>query len=758
MPSPAPQKYVEAMILKNLWRRKTRTFLTTLGIAVGVASVVALSAFGEGMASGLEGIFSSTEADLTLGQKDAVMLLISAVDERLGDEIDELPGVAEVAGTVVGVVQMPESPYFIVVGEEPQGFMIQHYKIIAGSPLSGRKQILLGRITAENFDKEVGESFRLNDVTYRVVGIYETGVSMEDGGAVMSLDDAQGAFDKQYQVNYFNVKLKDPRQVDEVKKQIEAGWPDFSVIRSGESTQETDIYNLYRSFGLFLGIFAVAMGGLGMMNTTLMSVLERTREIGVLRAVGWRRRRIIIMILGESLALGLAGGVLGIALGVGMIELARLSPQVESLLGGVYKPVIFIQAIAIALTLGAVGGLYPSWRASQLAPAEAMRYDTGAGVNLGAMGRATARLVSGNALRNLFRRPTRTLVTLAGLGIGVGFVVALIAMVDGIRQTFTELATLGQVDLMAEQAGVSDASLSVIDERTADRIAARPEIKSISKIVLGFSTAPGLTYFMVFGLDPAEPYVDHYRIREGRMIQRSGEIAIGRFAANGLKKEVGDTLRVAGESFTIVGIFENGQAYEDSGGAIILKDAQRLFNKRKQVSFLGISVNDPSQAGEIARQLEREYPDIIVSEAEEMTERMQDFATTEALLNTLVTLIVIVGGIVMMNAMLMSVFERTQEIGVLRALGWRKGRVVTMVLIESVALSLLSGVVGIGFGMALNSLLAMEPTMGSFLTAVYTPKLFAQVLLLVVALGVIGGVYPAWRAAGLRPIEALRYE
>jgi len=748
------------MILKNLWRRKTRTLLTMLGIAVGVAAVVALSAFGEGLASGFESMFSSSNADLTVGQKDAAMLLISAVDAEVGDEIARLPGVDEVAGTVIGIVQMPEAPYFIVMGEDPHGFAMKHYRLIAGSPLTGRKQILLGSITAENFDKKVGESFRLNQVTYRVVGIYETGASLEDGGAVMSLSDAQRAFDKRYRVSYFNVLVKDKRQIDNLKQEIETRWPDLAAVRSGEVTQQTEAINMYRSFGLFLGIFAVLVGGLGMMNTTLMSVFERTREIGVLRAVGWRRRRIMWLILGESLALAAGGGVIGVGLGVGLTELARLSPAVESMLSGVYTPAIFVQAGAIALMLGTAGGLYPAWRAAQLAPVEAMRYDTGASVKLGPVGRFLSRLVSGSALRNLWRRPTRTLVTVAGLGIGVGFVVSLLAMVEGFRVSFTQLATAGQTDLLVEQANASDLSLSVIDERLADRIAVRPEIKSVSKMVLGISTAPGLPYFMIYGLDPAEPYLQHFRVREGQLIRRPGEVIIGRFAANGLDKTVGDTLRVSGASYRVVGIYENGSAYEDAGAVISLKEAQAMFNKRRQVSFLAIALADSERdrADEIVRQLESEYPELLVSKATEFTERIQDFATTEAMLNALVLLIVIVGGIVMMNAMLMSVFERTQEIGVLRASGWRRRRVVGMVLIESLALSLLSALIGTGIGVGLNYLFTLEPTMGMFLAPAYSPELFGEVLALALVLGAIGGVYPAWRAAGLRPIEALRYE
>ena len=90
------------------------------------------------------------------------------------------------------------------------------------------------------------------------------------------------------------------------------------------------------SFGFYMGIFAVLVGGLGMMNSTLMSVFERTREIGVLRAVGWRRRRVIAMILGESMIVAILGGVAGIVLGIGLTELTKLSPAVNSMLDGIF--------------------------------------------------------------------------------------------------------------------------------------------------------------------------------------------------------------------------------------------------------------------------------------------------------------------------------------------------------------------------------------------------------------------------------------
>ncbi|MCW5848479.1 MAG: ABC transporter permease [Anaerolineae bacterium] len=745
------------MILKNLWRRKTRTLLTLLGVAFGVAAVVALSAFGEGFASSFEKMFATTSADLTVSQADAMMAFLSAVDDSLGDELRQVAGVEEVAGEVFGMVQMDEAPYFIVMGEDPRSFTMQRYRLISGQPITTRKQILLGKLAAKNFKKEVGSTFRLNDSTYRVVGIYETGVSLEDGGAVMGLTDAQRAFDKEGKVSYYSLKVKDVRRISEVKAAIEKQWPTLAAARSGEPSRQTEMFGLYRSFGLFIGIFAVLVGGLGMMNTTLMSVFERTREIGVLRAVGWRRRRVVNLILGESLVLSLLGGLLGILIGIGLTLLVRLSPAVESLLQGILTPTMLAQALVIALLLGAVGGLYPAWRAAQLAPVEAMRYEGGSG-DVGRITRQLTRWIPGSALRNLLRRPTRTLVTIVGIGLGVGFIVALSAMSEGMIQEFTTLAGAGQMDLVVQDAKASDLSVAALDERVADQVRTQPGVKGVSKMLMKTSSAPGLPYFLVFGADPREDYVKHFRIHEGRVIEKSRDIMIGRFAATSLKKGLGESIRINGVGYQIVGIYETGVSYEDTGGVITLREAQERFGMGRKLTLMGVQLDDPSQAESMARQLEAQFPSITVSLTSAMTQRTQDFATMDAILGALVALTMLVGGVVMMNAMLMSVFERTQEIGVLRAVGWRRRRIIGMVLVESLALSLLSALMGIGIGMGLSALFTLVPTYGTFLKALYSPKVFQQVAALALILGTIGGLYPAWRASRMQPIEALRYE
>jgi putative ABC transport system permease protein len=111
-----------------------------------------------------------------------------------------------------------------------------------------------------------------------------------------------------------------------------------------------------------------------MMNTVLMSVFERTREIGVLRALGWRRRWVIQLILLESLLLSALGAVAGSLLGVGLTKVVGLTGM-GSLIPGVFSPGLFIQVFVIALLLGAVGGLYPAMRAANLRPVEAIRHE-----------------------------------------------------------------------------------------------------------------------------------------------------------------------------------------------------------------------------------------------------------------------------------------------------------------------------------------------------------------------------------------------
>ena len=122
-------------------------------------------------------------------------------------------------------------------------------------------------------------------------------------------------------------------------------------------------------------LLAMLVGGIVVANTMIMSIYERTREIGALRALGWSARRILSQILQESLYLCLLAALLGAALGVALLTAIAQLPFASSMIVPVWHIQTFVQAVAVALLLGLLGGLYPAWRASQLQPVEALRYE-----------------------------------------------------------------------------------------------------------------------------------------------------------------------------------------------------------------------------------------------------------------------------------------------------------------------------------------------------------------------------------------------
>jgi len=758
------------VILKSLLHRKARTWLTMVGVAIGVAAIVALGALAEGFVTGYRALGTGSGADLLVAQADAVDIAFSAVDEQIGTTLANLPGVKEVSRMIYTFASTEGAPYFIVFGYEPDGFAIRHFKIVAGAGLTeraalrGGRPLILGRAAADDLDKEAGDMFRLYEATYRIVGIYETGEPFEDGAAVVLLSDAQALSKHPRQVNAFLLKLEDVHDTERIRQRIKQRFPDLTATLSSDFVEEQEYLAYIQGFTWAVSLLAVLIGGVGVMNTVLMSVFERTREFGALRAMGWRRRQVLRMVLVESLALCGLGGLLGAGLGVVMVWAVGRVPAVSSILPGRLSPALFVQGIGVALALGLVGGVYPAWRASRLLPAEAMRAEGGARTRTSrfmrlpsASGRLAGAMLGKTPLRNLSRQPTRTLLTLTGIGVAIMAMVGLGGLADGLADEMTAMVSKSGVHLVGMEADAS-IDLSTIDDRIVRRISALPGVKEAEGFLTGYASVGDLPFFVVFGYHPLGQAIRDFRIVEGKPLTANRQIIIGRVAAESLNKRVGQTLRIFNASFRIVGIYETGVPFEEGGGVISLRDAQALFGQPHKVSFLGIRLEDPHQAEAIARAIEARFPEVAVSQASEFSEDVVDLQATRSSTWAIAFLALLVGGAGMMNTMVMSVLERTREIGVLRALGWRKVRVLWMILRESLALSVLGGVVGLAAGVALIGLLNVLPVMAGWVRARFSLGLFGQALITALALGAIGGTYPAWRASRMRPVEALRYE
>lgn len=755
------------MILKNLWRRKTRTVLTILGIAIGVAAVVALGAIANNIGANYGTMLTNPNADITVMQKDALDISFSSIDESLGERLGSVPDIEVVDPVVVAWATGDNLPFFLAFGYDPTSLAVRHYKIIEGKPVSGPRQMALGKQVAKDLDKDVGDTLRIMSTPYQIVGVFETGQAMEEAGGVVTLSEAQELGRKPRQVNAFQLKVRRPEQVDAVLARLQTLFPDLTISRGSGNAAAQQWIGMINAMAWGIAGIAIIIGGLGMMNTMVMSVFERTREVGVLRALGWRKGRVLSLILGEALLLSLLGGVAGIALGVAMIEAVSRAPGYGGMLAGGYSASLFAQGLATALLLGAVGGLYPAWWASRLTPIEALRYEGGSS------GRRRSRSVAGNHaansgaaasqrlpafLRDLGRRKTRTVLTVLGIGVGVSALVAFNGIADGMIAQLNNFAggsSLGDLTLM--QADTADMGLSVIEERVGQAIQGMPQVESVSGMILGFTAQPGIPFFIVAGLEPDEPPMRHFQIVEGRAIQRPNEMLLGRPVANSLKKQVGQSLDLLSRSYRIVGIYETGVAWEEWGGVLAMREAQALFNRPRQVSYYLVNVKDPADTEYVRQAIERRFPNVSASVSSEFAQNTDDIQTMKSMTNAVVLMALIVGGIVILNTMVMTIYERTREIGTLRALGWQKRRILGMVVREAVLLSLLAGLVGILLGVGLTKLISMTPAT-SYLAAQHTSAALAQTLIMAVALGVLGGIYPAWRASRLSPVEALRYE
>jgi putative ABC transport system permease protein len=245
---------------------------------------------------------------------------------------------------------------------------------------------------------------------------------------------------------------------------------------------------------------------------------------------------------------------------------------------------------------------------------------------------------------------------------------------------------------------------------------------------------------------------------EGRHVRRPTEIVLGRIAADTYKLGVGDTLSLNENRYKVVGIYETGIAWEDGGGVLALREAQRLMGRPRSVSFIFVDVNDPSQASAVAEIINRRFPETRASLSSKFAESTNDIQSTKAMTNAIRLLAMIVGGVVVANTMIMAIYERTREIGTLRALGWKSRQILGQIMKESIYLCLLAAGLGSLLGVILLTLISQIPGANTFLSASWSADTFLIAVSVALLLGVLGGLYPAWRASRFQPVEALRYE
>lgn len=362
-------------------------------------------------------------------------------------------------------------------------------------------------------------------------------------------------------------------------------------------------------------------------------------------------------------------------------------------------------------------------------------------------------------VRNLVRQRARSLLTVLGIGIGITTVIALGAVTGGLRAASVDLAHLGGADFMVAQKGAADLTFSTLTGDDLRLVRRQEGVSRAWGALLQVSRVGSNPFFFAYGVELDEIPRVAAPTTSGRYPKGGREIVIGPKAAADLAAAVGDELVLEGAPLTIVGILGRAGNYTDNGGFLSLQALQQLVRKPGVVTSIYVEVGPGHDVRAVMSRIGNASDRLAtVSTADEYAQVDQGLELMDAGNLAVSLLAILIGGIGVMNTMVMSVFERTREIGILRAVGWRGSRIVRMIVGEALLLCIVATALGIGLGLAATRALVLVPSIGTLLEPQYAPTLFLRALLIAVVVALAGALYPALRAVRLSPMEALRHE
>ena len=352
--------------------------------------------------------------------------------------------------------------------------------------------------------------------------------------------------------------------------------------------------------------------------------------------------------------------------------------------------------------------------------------------------------------KNLLRRPVRTLLTAAGVAIGVGLIVALLSIAAGTRQTASDLIHVGRADFGLFQSGVSDATKSLLPVSLEAKIRREPGVADTAGIFLFVTSVNRKASSLVFGLRPGEFTMQRLTLVSGT---RDGALVGDHFGAH-----LGEPLRIAGRTFRVTGMFHSGDRFEDQGVVLPMPAVQGLAKRPGEVTSIGVIAKLGQRPQAVASRLEKRFGITAVAEP---GQAVKVDTSSSLIINVgwvISALALIVGGIGVTNTMAMSVFERVREIGILRAVGWSSRRIASLIVSEAVGISLVALALGLGVGVLAAHLFTAQTGLSNLVSPDFTANVFIWGLAFALGVGLLGAAYPAWRALQLSPIEALRRE
>jgi putative ABC transport system permease protein len=377
------------VIAKNLMRRKTRTLLTIAGLAAAVATSTALLSSAWSFASSSRDFYSSRGVDVVVCRAGVSERITSSLSAALAGRLRALPDVAWAEGSLTEMVSLGERALIGIPmhGVDPAGPTAEKLELTSGRKLAAgdHRAVLLGSALAEGLKHRPGETLQIEGTVFHIAGVFQTADAIEANTIIAPLTDVQDLMGRPGQVSEFQIRAVPAAANDagiaQLCREIESlhdvpgrslGFKALPMRKFVDSDTET---RLTWAMAWGTSVVAVGLSLVAMLNTMLMSVLERTKEFGLLRAIGWTRGRVMRMVLGESLVIGLCASLAGAA-GAGLFVRAM---GTWSYTRNFVQPTLSAEAVVlgIALTIfaGVAGSLYPAYRGATCVPLTALHFE-----------------------------------------------------------------------------------------------------------------------------------------------------------------------------------------------------------------------------------------------------------------------------------------------------------------------------------------------------------------------------------------------
>ena len=666
------------------------------------------------------------------------------------------------------------------------------FRLQNGRWATGPGEVVIDAATSEKERYPIGHSVKITTRgaarEFRVVGVARFGTVKSLGTvttAVFDLKTAQQLFDKQGRYDSILVAGRSGVPAADVRKAVAAKVGPGAQVQTAAAHDRFTLDGLKQFIGilktvlLVFGGVAVLVGAFTIFNTLSITVAQRTREFAMLRMVGAARRQVLGSVMIEALALGLGASIIGI--GAGFAIAAGLNAVFGALdlslpqAGTVFEARTAIVALLVGTLVTLVAGFRPARRATKIAPVAALRDSDPSARKLRLPARAVrgaasllgrpAAVVGGSAgklaRRNAMRHPGRTAVTASALMIGVMLVTAVTVVANGLRQE-----TKGTLNdrIAASHVITAEDGWSPMNPEVARAAASVPGVSAVSALRQDGGLVAGQKE-IVNGIDPATiAKVFDFRWKDGSntVLSSLGDdgavVDEGWATEHGLK--VGDALTVTSAKgvklpLTVRGI-EDSPVLDSLGlGPITVSShafTRAFENQRDRLAFVtttNAAALDKALAG---------FPDAkVLSKDGFIDEMTADIDTLLAVFMVLLALAVIVSLFGIVNTLVLSTFERTRELGMLRAVGMTRRQVRRMIRHESIITALLGAAMGIAAGLGIAAVLASVFADEGLTFAVPVGSLVAFSLVAIVA-GVLAAILPARRAARMDVLTALAYE